>query len=598
MTSKESSFGLGFRNHICTVTAAVTEAGIFEERRAPLVRGAVRTRGITTRCRGGGGNRIEVDLAGVRITISSTKDPQSGLFRIRATASFDGRDVAVELRNRNGLLSDSEILAIRDAIYRFLIGWLPAEKRVFIETRLDGRPPKLSDADRIRMTEMLWENYTLNRIQGMSTSIGPGSEFHIVSHPESSIRKILDKARSLAVARAISGHPTSIHIYGPSGAGKELLARYIHEQSGAKGKFVAINCAAVAESLFDAMLFGVEPGAYTDAKERVDGAFVRAKNGTVFLDEIRSLSQACQGKLLRVLQDHEVTPLGGKESIPVNVRVISACNQDLLKSAEDDEFRMDLYWRLAPCRFDLDGLEDRLTDIPALLNYYAICAGSSRIQLKENLFKALFWHRWHGNVREFEHLYSTLQALHPGEIVGLDDELTGIEKGTLNGLRQGWKNYQAAKSLAPSAADHQLAKDLAARTDDFLKEARKILVEAVAKKWTNEVQREKVAQVSDKHREAFKLHLEASGGLTLAGLPAAPSCHDSLEAFRKQSRPNESQSSCQEWIRTLLKSVYTGLSEPRSTGDEESRFGSRYYLLELFLGKGETIRKSKPDPLC
>lgn len=205
----------------------------------------------------------------------------------------------------------------------------------------------------------------------------------------------------------VAGSDVTILIQGESGTGKELVARAIHYNSGRLGKpFVAINCAAIPRDLLESELFGSEKGAYTGAGERKLGKFEQANHGTIFLDEIGDMPLDLQAKILRVLQEQEVTRIGGTQNIAVDVRIVAATNQELLERVRQREFREDLYYRLNVVPITLVPLRDRREDIPDLAYYFLDRACSelstSPKQLSTSALEVLGAHSWPGNVRELE----------------------------------------------------------------------------------------------------------------------------------------------------------------------------------------------------
>ena len=199
----------------------------------------------------------------------------------------------------------------------------------------------------------------------------------------------------------------TILIQGESGTGKEMVARAIHFNSGRLGKpFVAINCAAIPRDLLESELFGSEKGAYTGASERKQGKFEQANSGTIFLDEIGDMPLDLQAKILRVLQEHEVTRVGGTNNIPVDVRIVAATNQDLRERVRRKEFREDLYYRLNVVPITLAPLRERLDDVPMLVHYFLDRTRTELSiqpkQISEETMSLLISHSWPGNVRELE----------------------------------------------------------------------------------------------------------------------------------------------------------------------------------------------------
>jgi len=205
----------------------------------------------------------------------------------------------------------------------------------------------------------------------------------------------------------VAGSDVTVLIQGESGTGKELVARAIHFNSGRLGKpFVAINCAAIPRDLLESELFGSEKGAYTGASERKQGKFEQANQGTIFLDEIGDMPLDLQAKILRVLQEQEVSRIGGTQNIPVDVRIVAATNQDLVEKVRQKEFREDLYYRLNVVPITLVPLRERKEDVPDLVHYFLerTCTELSipPKRLSDDALAVLSSHNWPGNVREME----------------------------------------------------------------------------------------------------------------------------------------------------------------------------------------------------
>jgi transcriptional regulator with GAF, ATPase, and Fis domain len=196
-------------------------------------------------------------------------------------------------------------------------------------------------------------------------------------------------------------------LLGESGTGKELFARAVHHLSSRRDRpFVAINCAAIPETLIENELFGHERGAFTGAGDRRLGKFELASTGTVFLDEIGELPLAVQGKLLRVIEEKVVDRIGGRAPVPVDVRVVAATNRDLKAAVESGEFRRDLFFRLAVFPLEVPPLRDRENDIVLLAKHFAAELGKElrgrEAVFSEAALSALRAHTWPGNVRELE----------------------------------------------------------------------------------------------------------------------------------------------------------------------------------------------------
>jgi len=205
----------------------------------------------------------------------------------------------------------------------------------------------------------------------------------------------------------VAGSDVTVLVQGESGTGKELVARAVHFNSGRLGKpFVAINCAAIPKELLESELFGSEKGAFTGAVERKLGKFEQANLGTLFLDEIGDMPLDLQAKILRVLQEREVTRTGGNQSIPVDVRIVAATNQELMEKVRLKEFREDLYYRLNVVPINLVPLRERREDIPLLVQYFLNRVSAEMDiptkQCTDEALSLLSAYSWPGNVRELE----------------------------------------------------------------------------------------------------------------------------------------------------------------------------------------------------
>ncbi|MDI5984035.1 sigma-54 dependent transcriptional regulator [Halomonas sp. M4R5S39] len=241
--------------------------------------------------------------------------------------------------------------------------------------------------------------------------------------------------RLASMVQRISQVETDVLLFGETGAGKDLVARAIHERSRRGGRpFVAINCGAVPESIIESELFGHEKGAFTGAVERRIGKFEHAEGGTVFLDEIESMPLALQVKLLRVLQERCVERLGSNEPVPLDIRVIAATKVDLKVAAEAGRFREDLYYRLNVVTLPIPALRERREDIPLLFQHFAVVAANrSELEcppLDAAGISALLAHHWPGNVRELRNLAERYVLLGATCDYRLDALLEGVESDT------------------------------------------------------------------------------------------------------------------------------------------------------------------------
>jgi nitrogen regulation protein NR(I) len=231
----------------------------------------------------------------------------------------------------------------------------------------------------------------------------------------------------------VASKPVNILIRGETGTGKELIARAIYQHSErATAPFIAINCAAIPETLLESELFGHERGAFTGAETRRIGRFEQADHGTIFLDEIGDMTPGTQIKLLRVLQERCLQRLGGKETIPVDVRVIAATHRDLETAIKHQQFREDLYYRLSVVVISLPPLRERKEDIPGLVKYflgkYASELGVQKPSIQPEAVDFLRAQDWPGNVRELENAVRKVLLLAQGYTINLDHVHTALTR--------------------------------------------------------------------------------------------------------------------------------------------------------------------------
>lgn len=227
------------------------------------------------------------------------------------------------------------------------------------------------------------------------------------------------------VIEKVAQTTSTVLVLGESGTGKELVARAIHEMSGCSGAFVPVNCAAIPDNLLESELFGHEKGSFTGAVTSKPGRFVLADGGTIFLDEIGEMSPHLQVKLLRVLQDRQVEPVGGVKSKPVNVRVIAATHVNLRERVKEGKFREDLFYRLQVVPVEIAPLRRRIGDIQLLAEYFAVRSSELNnrrpLAFSDETLEAFRRYDWPGNVRELENLIERLSILVDRDVVYADD---------------------------------------------------------------------------------------------------------------------------------------------------------------------------------
>jgi len=237
-----------------------------------------------------------------------------------------------------------------------------------------------------------------------------------------------------SIAR-LSQNDLTVMIYGESGTGKELVAKALHKYSARSEKpFIALNMAAIPNDLIESELFGHEKGSFTGAHQKSDGKFKLAEKGTLFLDEIGDMPIDAQTRLLRVLQEGEFTPIGGKEKILADTRIIAATHKNLSNLIEKGEFREDLFYRLNVVPINIPPLRERKEDIPELVNHFLEKAKTLKLEPKKfntESFQILEKYQWPGNVRELENFILKLCALYADEIIMNEDlvkEIKNLQK--------------------------------------------------------------------------------------------------------------------------------------------------------------------------
>jgi two-component system response regulator HydG len=252
--------------------------------------------------------------------------------------------------------------------------------------------------------------------QTLAASFDPGG----IIGQSPPMRRLMEMLATIAPSEA------TVMVTGESGTGKELIARAIHANSQRrKGPYIAVNCAALTETLLESELFGHEKGAFTGAERRREGRFLAADKGTIFLDEIGEMPLSMQVKLLRVIQEREIQRVGGDQTLKVDVRIVAATNRDLLAEVEARRFRQDLYYRLNVVTLNLPPLRERGEDIPLLAtNFLRRFAEKNDKRIKGYTPEAmdrLLKHSWPGNVRELENAVERAVVLALGEYIGERD---------------------------------------------------------------------------------------------------------------------------------------------------------------------------------
>jgi two-component system response regulator HydG len=352
-----------------------------------------------------------VQAGGIDLIVTDLRMPGlTGLELLRAAKAIMP-DVDVILLTAFGTVEEA-VKAMKDGAYDFLTKPFRREQLIkLVDKALERR-------DLIEQNKALKKQ--LEDIRAKGQMIGASPAFR----------------RMLTLIEQIADSSATILIQGESGTGKELVARTIHERSGRRaGPFVAVNCAALPETLLESELFGYEKGAFTGAAGRKEGRFELANGGTLFLDEVADLSLVTQPKILRVLQEGEFERLGATRSIQVDVRIVAATNQDLADMVKDKRFREDLYYRLNVITVRVPPLRERHEDIRVLaqhyLRVYAAKNGRKLEGFSNEALERLESYAWPGNVRELENLIERTVLLARKDRIDAEDlpeEVAGVKR--------------------------------------------------------------------------------------------------------------------------------------------------------------------------
>ena len=319
----------------------------------------------------------------------TVKEKEIDLILVDQSRSIVRSGVALRLRRYNGLCEIWKLTSGNSALE-------PEDEYIDGTIRLDlGEEGIVEKVEQILFTKDLLARY---RIIGRSARM---------------------KAIALTINR-IAHTEVSVLIEGPSGSGKELVARAIHENSARHGQsFVAVNCGALAEGVLESELFGHEKGAFTGSVGRREGLYSKADKGTIFLDEIGETPPQMQVKLLRVLEDGTYYPVGSSVAHTTDVRVVSATNADLSEAISDRQFREDLYFRIGVVKVVLPPLLERLSDLQPLLQHF--WSGHKGMDYSDSAMELLGRYDWPGNVRQLRNFADRMIALKPGSRVDVDD---------------------------------------------------------------------------------------------------------------------------------------------------------------------------------
>ena len=355
---------------------------------------------------------LESALAGGDVDVVTARTARQGLAYVEAER-LDAVILDVRLPDLSGLDAFDRIRAADPGLPVIIVTAFAATGTAIEAMKRGAFEYLLKPVDLHQLRELVARAVELRRRR-------PDGE-GIPAPPEDADPIIGQSAPMQAVYKAIgriAPQDLTVLILGESGTGKELVARALHQHSKrADRPFLAINCAAIPESLLESELFGHEKGAFTGADRQRVGKFEQAAGGTLFLDEVGDLSAAAQAKLLRLLQEQQFERVGGRELIRADVRILAATNQRLDERAAGGEFRRDLYYRLAGCTVDLPPLRDRKEDIPALADHFVRMANARlghRVRtVTPDALAVLERHDWPGNVRELQNAvrYAVIHAV-------------------------------------------------------------------------------------------------------------------------------------------------------------------------------------------
>ena len=384
-----------------------------------------------------------LDQSGDRISLESFKSAEGiKLGKILKMIEQHNKSLAVDTFSAIGeLLRDGKTLRLVDSQLPFAI-------RIFFNRQLGGKAALVTPVNVAGKTfgllgfvwskQSTFADHDVALVEGIADQIGTALERDQLSTEVMRLKSELHQKQSEIIGQAplirraielglnVADTSTTVLVTGESGTGKELIANLIHYNSPRESKpFIKINCGAIPESLLESELFGHEKGAFTDARNQRIGRFEEANGGTLFLDEIGEMSPQAQVRLLRVLQDGELTRVGGKQVVKTDVRVVAATNIDLEQAIEVGTFRKDLFYRLSVFPISLPPLRERIEDINMLvfhfLESYKQKSGRFVSGISNDALRALVNYKWPGNVRELENAVERALIIASGRQIELED---------------------------------------------------------------------------------------------------------------------------------------------------------------------------------
>jgi transcriptional regulator with GAF, ATPase, and Fis domain len=413
-----------------------------------------------------------IDQTGHKISLASFKSAE-GVKPNRVLKMVDehGKSLKIDTFPAvSDLIRDGKTLSVTDS-------QLPFTLRVIFNKTLGGKAALLTPVrvggttfgllGFVWSTPIPFEDHDIALVEGIADQVGTALErdqlsaevMRLKSELHQRHSEIIGQApsirRAIELALNVANTNTTVLVQGESGTGKELLANLIHFNSGRENRpYVKINCGAIPETLLESELFGHEKGAFTDAREQRQGRFEEADGGTLFLDEIGEMSMQAQVRLLRVLQDGQLTRIGGRKVIKTDVRVIAATNVDLEKAVEEGRFRTDLYYRLSVFPISLPPLRERTEDLHLLVFHFLELhkekTGRFISGISKEALRALINYEWPGNVRELENAIERAVIIASGRQIELDDLPETISRRAFEAVAQ------ARQERAKAAADGRL----------------------------------------------------------------------------------------------------------------------------------------------
>ncbi len=382
-------------------------------------------------------------LAKTGFTVEGTTDPNEALEKVRLGAC---RVVLADMKmpGTDGLALLEKALRIDPGVYIILVtGFYSVDSAIDAVKHgaYDYLCKPLDYSRLLRTLDELAELFTKRgQVRQLQEQLLTNLKFHGIVGKSPAMLELFD------LARKVARHYTNVLVSGPTGAGKELVARALHDMSPvAQARFAVCNCSAMVDTLLESQLFGHVRGSFTGATDTRPGLFEYANGGTVFLDEVGETSLSMQAKLLRVIQNREIQRVGSPEVKQIDVRLIAATNRDLRGEVLAGRFREDLFYRLNTIELRVPGLVDRPEDLPILVHHflkkYSAAYGKTLHGLTRRAQVVLLQHDWPGNIRELENVISSAALTCENEFIDVTDLPKHLQKprGSATHLEESWR---------------------------------------------------------------------------------------------------------------------------------------------------------------